>query len=209
MMKKLLHIIATPRAEASATLKISGEFLTCCADERRDWKIETLNLFDKKLPALTVQHIEGKFHLLGGEDLPDELKEAWRELIVYIEQFSFTDEYLISCPMWNFSIPYVLKHYLDIIVQPKYLFRYTPNGPEGLMKNKKMVIITSRGGDYSGEPARSYDHQIPYLKAIFNFVGITDIRFINAQPMDAMGPDIRRAKIETASSEAKTIALRF
>ncbi|MBU4376945.1 MAG: NAD(P)H-dependent oxidoreductase, partial [Candidatus Omnitrophica bacterium] len=108
---------------------------------------------------------------------------------------------------WNFSIPYPLKHYIDIIVQPRYLFRYTDKGVEGLVKNKKMLIITSKGGDYStGSPMRPYDFEETYLHWIFSFVGMTDISFINAQPMDAFGPDVAEKKIEEAKVLAKKSA---
>ena len=110
--------------------------------------------------------------------------------------------------MWNFSIPYKLKHYIDIIIQPKYLFRYTEKGPEGLVKGKKMVVVSSRGGDYSAGGMRQYDMQEPYLRAIFGFVGITDITFINAQPMD-MGPDLQKRKIGEAQATARKIEENF
>ena len=208
-MKKLLHIIATPRDEESRTLQVSRAFLECFEDKHSDWEVETLNLFNEKLPELTVKRLDGKYHLLEGKDLTDELKEAWSELVSYIEQFLSADGYLISCPMWNFGIPYILKQYIDIIVQPKYLFRYTQNGPEGLIKNKKMLIITSRGGDYSSEQTKPYDLQEPYLRTVFNFVGITEIQFINTQPMDAMGSDVQKTKIETAKIEAQKRASQF
>ncbi|HAZ09910.1 MAG TPA: ACP phosphodiesterase, partial [Candidatus Omnitrophica bacterium] len=109
-------------------------------------------------------------------------------------------------PMWNFSIPYYLKHYIDVILQPKYLFRYTEKGAEGLVKNKRMVVITSRGGDYSPEsPGHAYDYQEPYIRAVFGLTGITDITFINAQPMGALGPDTQKEKIK----EAQEIARKF
>ena len=112
--------------------------------------------------------------------------------------------------MGNLSIPYKLKHYIDIIIQPKYLFKYTPSGVEGLAKNKKMAVITSRGGDYSkGTPSQNYDLQEPYIRAIFGFVGITDITFVNAQPMDALGPDVQQDKIESAQAEAMKAAQNF
>ncbi|HLD82724.1 MAG TPA: NAD(P)H-dependent oxidoreductase, partial [Candidatus Omnitrophota bacterium] len=120
------------------------------------------------------------------------------------------DTYLITTPMWNFSTPYPLKQYIDLIVQPKYLFRYTDKGVEGLAKNKRMVVISSRGGDYSPQsPFHTYDFQEPYLRAIFGFVGITDIAFINAQPMDASGQEVQNKKIEEAKMLARNIAESF
>ena len=108
--------------------------------------------------------------------------------------------------MWNFNIPYRLKQYIDIILQPNYLFKYTASGPEGLVKNKKMFVITSRGGDYSTDSFRKYDLQEPYIRTVFSFAGITDITFINTQPMDAMGLEIRNQKIEEAKILAKNTA---
>ena len=107
--------------------------------------------------------------------------------------------------MWNFSIPYTLKKYIDIIIQPKYLFRYTQTGVEGLVNGRKMAVIASRGGEYISQEARKIDFQEPYLRAIFGFVGITDMTFIVAQPM-GMGLEIQEQKIEEAQKLAKKIA---
>jgi FMN-dependent NADH-azoreductase len=209
-MKKILHIIATPRGDESRTLKVSGSFLESLKNKYPSCAIDALDLFKDKLPPLTLKMVSGKYVLLSGKDLSGELKEAWTDIERAITRFLSADAYLISAPMWNFGIPYVLKHYIDIILQPKYLFRYTDKGPEGLAKNKKMAVITSRGGDYSAaSPFHSYDYQEPYLRAIFNLAGITDISFINAQPMDAMGPDVAQEKIKQARQLAAETAKNF
>ena len=209
-MKKLLHIIATPRAEESRTLKVSEAFLDGLRKSYGDCKIDTLDITREKLPPLTVNAVNGKYVLLGGGDLTGDLKLAWNEIIKQIERFLSADGYLLSVRMWNFSIPYYLKHYIDVIVQPKYLFRYTEKGPEGLVKDKKMVIITSRGGDYSPEsPFHIYDNQEPYLRTVFGFIGITDITFINTQPMDALGLEVQKQKIESAKETAMKIGKSF
>jgi FMN-dependent NADH-azoreductase len=205
-MNKLLHIIATPRGQESRTLKVSNEFLQVFARKHPDCQIEELNLYKQELPALTAKNLEGKYVLLGGGDLTGKLRNAWNEIEYHISHFLSADGYLISTPMWNFGIPYVLKHYIDVIVQPKHLFRYTPSGPEGLAKNKKMAVITSRGGDYSaGSPFRAFDHQEPYLRTVFGFVGITDMQFVHAQPMDAGGADIQRLKLDEAKANARRL----
>ena len=83
-------------------------------------------------------------------------------------------------------------------------------GRKGLVKNKKMVIITSRGGDYSPEsPFHIYDNQEPYLRTVFGFVGITDITFINTQPMDALGLEVQKQKIESTKVTAMKIGKTF
>ncbi len=209
-MKKILHIIAAPRGEESRTLKISNAFLDSFKKKHPDYIIEELDLFKEKLPELTVKRVNGKYILLGGKDLSGEFQKAWKDIVKHITRFLSADRFLISTPMWNFSIPYVLKQYIDIIIQPKYLFQYTGQGVEGLVKDRRMVIVTSRGGDYSPEgPAHSYDFQEPYLRAIFGFVGLTDIAFINAQPMDASGPQVQEEKVKQAQALAKKLAEAF
>lgn len=209
-MKKMLHIIATPRNEESRTLKVSGAFLDAFKKRNRDFVVEELNLFKEKLPELTVKRVDGKYILLGGKDLPPEYEKAWKEIIYHIERFLSADRYLISTPMWNFGIPYVLKHYIDVIAQPRYLFRYTDKGAEGLAKARKMVVVSSRGGDYSAtSPSHSYDMLEPYLRTIFGLCGITDITFINAQPMDALGPKVCEEKVKEAQGLARKAAESF
>lgn len=209
-MKKLLHIVAAPRGKDSRTLRVTEAFLGRFREECPNCEIDELDLFREALPPLTLEVIGGKYVLLGGAELSGGLKDAWKEVERQIERFVDADGYLISTPMWNFSIPFVLKHYIDVIVQPKYLFRYTEKGPEGLVKGKRMVVITSRGGDYGPDsPFRAYDHQEPYLRTIFGFVGVTDITFVNAQPMDALGPEVEREKLEVAKETARGIAASF
>ena len=140
---------------------------------------------------------------MTGQQLDDYHKSSWEQIEANIDIFLDTDIYLITVPMWNFGIPYALKYYIDAIVQPGYLFRYNEHGiPEGLVIGKKMICVTSRGGDYSpATPMHSLDFVEPYLRLIFNFVGITDIHFINAQPMD-ISHATRRTALLNAIEEA-------
>lgn len=201
---KLLHIIVSPREE-SRTLQVSKAFLEVFKKKHPNVAIDELNLCTENLPALNVKRVDGKYVLMQGKDLTGELKKSWEEILAHINRFLSADLYLISTPMWNFSIPYPLKHYIDIIVQPKYLFRYTKTGSEGLAKNKKMVVVTSRGGDYRSSEMESFDLEAPYLRKIFGFVGIENISFVVAQPMD-MGKDLEKKEIDQAKKEATKLA---
>lgn len=208
-MQKMLHIIATPRELESRTLQVSEAFLEVFQQKHPDWVVDELNLVKEELPALSIKQVDGKYLLMTGKDLYGEFKEKWVEILGHIERFLSADLYLISTPMWNFSIPYMLKHYIDIIVQPKYLFHYTESGgTEGLAKNKKMVVISSRGGNYSSKEMREFDFQEPYLRTIFGFVGITEIQFLAAQPMD-MGKELQQQKLRETIEAAKQLAQRY
>jgi FMN-dependent NADH-azoreductase len=208
-MKRLLHIIATPREEESRTLQVSESFLESFKAKHPEWVIDELNLPKEDLPQLGVKSVSGKYVLLQGKEIFGQLKDAWREIVQHIDRFKTADLMLISSPMWNFSIPYMLKHYIDLILQPRYLFRYREDGSvEGLVKDKKMVVITSRGGAYNTNATKAMDFQEPYLRLVFNFVGINDITFINAEPMD-MGKETQQKKLDDAKKLAKQLALRL
>lgn len=205
-MKKILHIIASPREDESRTLQISEAFLEVFLENHPDYILDELNLSKEDLPQLGTKSVSGKYMLLEGKDLFGRLKESWAEILQYIEGFLSAELYIISTPMWNFSIPYLLKQYIDLIVQPKYLFRYTESGKvEGLVKNKKMIVIVSRGGQYQTGEAKGFDFQEPYLRAIFGFVGISDITFIIAEGMDSGNPEDRKQRLQDAIASAKKL----
>ncbi|HOE64096.1 MAG TPA: NAD(P)H-dependent oxidoreductase [Candidatus Sumerlaeota bacterium] len=209
-MKKLLHICAAMRGEKSRTLIVASAFLEKFNETHPDWTVETLDVFAEPLPEITRDVTDGKYLLMADGEISDILKPSWLEIKQHINRFLSADAYLISTPMWNFSIPYRLKHYIDVIAQPQYLFRYTAQGVDGLAKGRKMVVITSRGGDYTPEsPICALDYQEPYLRTIFGFVGVTDITFINAQPMDARGREIMKEQLDAAQNRAREIAIKF
>jgi FMN-dependent NADH-azoreductase len=203
---KLLHIIATPRQDRSNTLRVSNAFLESLQAKYTDLNVDIINLFNQNLPAVAGDNIESKYTLMVGQPIDKRHRESWEQIETLIQHFLAADIYLISTPMWNFSIPYTLKYYIDAIIQPGYLYKYNEQGqPVPLTLGKKMVCITSRGGDYSEQsPFHAYDFQEPYIRAIFGFVGITDIHFINTQPMD-ITREMREAAITSALEEARSL----
>lgn len=206
---KLLNITASPRGEKSRTLIVSMDFLNTLKAKYPNLVIENLDLYHCNLPDVLGKAMDAKYAIISGGVPDEDSQTSWNEISTYSKEFLKADIYLISTPMWNFSIPYKLKHYIDIIMQPGILFKYTANGVEGLAKNKKMFCITTRGNDYTAGGAMfPFDFQEPYLRAIFGLAGITDISFINAQPLDFTS-EITNAKIEKAREEAKLMASNF
>ncbi|KKB05254.1 FMN-dependent NADH-azoreductase [Pantoea anthophila] len=112
-----------------------------------------------------------------------------------IEELQAHDEVVIAAPMYNFSIPTQLKNYFDLIARAGVTFRYTEAGPEGLVKGKKAVVITSRGGIHKDTPT---DLLTPYVKLFLGFIGITDVEFVFAEGI-AYGPEVA----SKATAEAK------
>lgn len=204
MSTRLLHIVATPRGLASNTGRISSALLEELDARYEDLAVTTLDLFSADLPAVAGVNIKSKYALMTGQPLDEAARSSWRDIEKTIEGFLDADIYLITVPMWNFSIPYALKYYIDAIVQPGYLFRYDELGQaHGLVLDRKLICVTSRGADYTEPPLAALDFVETYLRTIFGFVGITDVKFFNVQPMD-ISQDARKAALRKALSEVRS-----
>lgn len=107
------------------------------------------------------------------------------------------DVLVLSVPMYNFGIPSNLKAWLDNVTRAGTTFRYTAQGPEGLLKGKQAYVLTARGGQYQGTPN---DTQTPYLKTILGFIGITDVRFVHAEKLN-MTPELQPQILADAKAE--------
>lgn len=118
-----------------------------------------------------------------------------------IAQLQSADAIVLGVPMYNFGVPVQLKTWIDAIARAGVTFRYTENGPEGLVKGKKVYVALARGGVYRDTPA---DSQVPYLKGVLGFLGMTDVEFIYAEGL-AMGPET--ADKAFADAEAAIAAL--
>ncbi|GAA1465190.1 FMN-dependent NADH-azoreductase [Microbacterium thalassium] len=204
---KLLHICASPRLEGSNTLKVSSAVIDGLAERVPDLEVETIDLFQGDLPAMAGDNIEAKYTLMMNQPIDRAHTESWKQIEHEIERFRSADAYVVTAPIWNFGIPYTLKYYIDCIVQPGYMFRYNEQGyPVPLVHGKKMVVSLSSGGDYSdASPMHALNFNEPYLRAIFGFIGITDVTFVNAFAMD-VGPDIRSASLDGALADARRVA---
>lgn len=205
-MNRLLHIIASPRGLHSRTLALSASFLEEMSRKHPRLVVDELDLYSETLPDLYSETVEGKYILMGGKSIPAELKSLWKEIEVHINRFMAANIILISVPMWNFGMPYRLKHYLDVILQPRHLFYYSDKGLVGLAKGKTVFVISTRGGDYSEKsPTRSYDHLEPHLRVILGFIGVEEPVFYNAQPMDAGGEEKCRELLATGIEQVKKL----
>jgi FMN-dependent NADH-azoreductase len=114
-----------------------------------------------------------------------------------ISQVQAADVVVLGVPMYNFGVPVQLKNWIDAISRSGVTFRYTAQGPEGLLKGKKVYVALTRGGKYRNTPA---DTQVPYLQTVFTFLGLSDVRFVYAEGL-AMGPDAEQSAITSAHAQ--------
>ena len=118
-----------------------------------------------------------------------------------IDELQAHDVVVIAAPMYNFNIPTQLKNYFDLVARAGVTFRYTEAGPEGLVKGKRAVILSSRGGIHKDTPT---DLLTPYVKLFLGFIGITDVNFVFAEGI-AYGPEVATKATEEAKTAIKQI----
>ena len=118
-----------------------------------------------------------------------------------IAELQAADVVVLGVPMYNFGVPAALKNWIDAIARAKVTFQYTANGPEGLLKGKKVYVVLTRGGQYRNTPA---DTQVPYLRTVFAFLGMTDIEFIYAERL-ALGADAEQQSLASAREQIDAV----
>jgi FMN-dependent NADH-azoreductase len=211
-MGKLLYIQASPRVGRSHSIAVADAFVESYRENNLDDKIVTLDIFKADLVPFDGLTVQAKYTILHGQKHSQEELDAWKGVEAIIEEFKSADKYVMAVPMWNFGIPYRLKHYIDIIVQPGYTFSYTPEeGYRGLVTGKPIFIAYARGGEYPpGSDYEAFDLQKKYLELIVGFyMGFTDIRSIAVEPTLMGGPEVAKAKREAAIEQAKQMAKDF
>ena len=183
-MPKLLYIESSPRKNRSASIEVAQSFISTFLESDTDNTLETLDLWQLNLPEFDGDRINAKYRVMHGEEPTAEEVAAWKAITQFADQFKDADHYLFSTPMWNFSIPYKLKHYIDIISQPGLTWSFTPeDGYTGLVTGKSVTLILARGGEYSSsEEAGAMDFQRGYLEMILGFIGFKDINTVLVEP---------------------------
>jgi FMN-dependent NADH-azoreductase len=178
---KLLHIDSSPLAGASVSRELTRRIVAQWRAAHPGTVVEHLDL---ALDAPT--HLNGDslgFRLgLAHDSLTEVQKRENAISEKLVSQFLAADVIVVGAPMYNFSVPSQLKAWIDRVAQAGRTFTYTEKGPQGLAGGKTVIVASTRGGVYSTNPALSFlDHQEAYLKAVFGFFGITDVRFVRAE----------------------------
>jgi len=206
-MAQVLHIQASPRGKVSYSIRAALALLDAYAEAHPGDTVETLDLAVTTLPEFRGDAAGAKMTLLGGGEPSGDEARAWRDVRQAIERLKRADKLVVSAPMWNFGLPYALKHYVDLVVQPRETFRYTEAGKVGgLMKGRPCVLVLARGGRYApGTPGEAMDFQLPYLKAVLGFMGFGPLEVVLVEPTAAEGPDAAQSALTSALVEARRI----
>jgi FMN-dependent NADH-azoreductase len=184
-MKKILHIISSPRGVASMSIKLGNAIVNKLETAFPGSTIKVTDLLEKNFPHLEEAHITSFFTHEEGRT-PENL-EAIKHSDESIQEIKDADVIVIGAPLYNFSIHSVLKAWVDHITRAGITFKYDENGPQGLIKNKKVYLAISSGGIYSEGPMKAMDFVEPYMRTILGFLGMTDITVIRVEGLSIPG----------------------
>jgi FMN-dependent NADH-azoreductase len=205
LVGKLLYIESSPRKARSKSIEVSQAFLQAYREAHPADEVVTLDLWAQPLPEFDGDTIDAKYQVLHGQEPNTEQAAAWQAVVDVCDEFKSADKYLISVPMWNFGVPYKLKHYIDVIAQPGQTFSFDPaTGYSGLVTGRPAVVIYARGGAYGGD-ASGMDHQKPYVEQILAFFGFTEVHPLVIEPTLA-APEAVASTMQAAIDSARSLA---
>ena len=211
-MANVLFVKAHPGSSShSVSLGMADKFLETYKTSNPSDTITTLDLYAEEIPLIDndVLSAWGKFQSGQAATVTAEEGRKVARLNVLSDQFVAADKVIFAAPMWNFGYPSMMKVYMDgaMVVAGK-TFSYTPQGPVGLLKGKKAVILEASGGVYTGTPMEAYTHASNHLKGILGFVGISDVTVVKAEGM-SQTPDKRDEIIASANVNVASAATSF
>jgi FMN-dependent NADH-azoreductase len=197
---KLLHIDSSPLADNSVSRRLTRAAVAQWHAQHPATQVDHLDLAADAPAHLTIDSLG--FRLGPNADgLSDVQKRENAISERLVSQFQAADVIVLGAPMYNFSVPSQLKAWIDRIAQAGRTFTYTATGPKGLAGGKTVIVVSTRGGVYSGG-GEAMDHQESYLKTVFGFLGITDIRFVRAEGV-AMGDEAKAKALAAADRDIK------
>ncbi|MBW2962333.1 FMN-dependent NADH-azoreductase [Mesonia aestuariivivens] len=198
-MKNILHVLASPLGENSFSIKLGNEIVEKLTSKYPEAKVEEYNLIQKEF-----QHLDGEILGAFASATPEELNERQKKALALsqeaIQKIEEADILVVGAPLYNFGIHSLQKNWLDYVCRAGVTFRYTEDGPEGLMKGKKAYIAMSSGGVYSEGAMKEVDFVAPYLNTVFNFIGIEDVTTYRVEGVAI--PELKETALEKAVEAA-------
>jgi len=211
-MAKVLYITAHPHDDAlSYSMAVGKAFIDRYEEVHPQDDVVHVDLYKEHIPQIDVDVFSGWGKLRSGQafdELSEDEKAKVGRLSELCDQFIGADKYVFVTPMWNFSFPAVMKAYLDSIAVAGKTFKYTEQGPVGLLTDKKALHIQARGGIYSEGPAAAMEMGHRYLSIIMSFFGVPSFEGLFIEGHNAM-PDKAEEIKEKAIERAKDLAVIF
>jgi len=191
----ILQVNSSARREGSQSTRLANHLVQRLRDANPEATVTVRDLTADPHPVLDETALTALFTPAAQHTLEQAARVALDDAL--IAQIKAADVVVLGVPMYNFGVSTQLKNWIDAISRAGVTFRYSEKGPEGLLTGKKVYVALTRGGRYRNTPA---DSQVPYLKTVLGFLGMTDVHFVYAEGL-SMGPDAERAALASAYEE--------
>ena len=203
-MSKLLHIDSSILSGNSVSRQLTAQIVASWRAGHPATEVSYLDLSVDKPSHLSAESLGFR---MPAEAAPTEVQKRENAISeALVTQFLGADVIVVGAPMYNFTIPTQLKAWIDRVAQVGRTFGYTDKGPVGLAGGKTVIVASTRGGMYATSDAgNAMEHQESYLKTVFGFFGITDVRFVRAEGL-AMGETAKVAALAAATADIATQA---
>jgi FMN-dependent NADH-azoreductase len=196
----LLDIQSSPRGDSSDSITLTKSFIEACTSNDTSIVVDTLNVWHEQLPEFDYEAIGAKYKAVKNETMTEAESYVWERIQSLIRRFQSADRIVVGTPMWNFGLPYKLKHLIDLVAQRNYLFAYDGKQYCPLLKVEKAVVVYTRGSRFLEgtliQPSR-FDHQTTYLDFWLQLVGVRVLRSVivdNAWNRDRQESELSLAK---------------
>lgn len=208
-MQSLLCISASPHRQLSRSGAVATRFVQTYVQARAAVQVRDLDVWTTDLPDFDGEMIAAKFAVLRGTSATPAQQALWNRAVAVSRAFNQADLYVLSVPMWNFGVPYRLKHFMDIVTLPGQNWRWSrQEGYVPLLPGKRAVVVYSSAGDYPVARIDPRDHQKPLVREWLRFLGIDDVRELNVAPTLADPADVERS-LQRALDDAQALAHRL
>jgi FMN-dependent NADH-azoreductase len=192
---KILQVNSSARTEGSQSTRLAGILCGRLVAQNPGAVLAVRDLARNPQPILDEQALQALFTPAGTRTALQAGRVALDDAL--IAEIQSADVVVLGVPMYNFGVPAQLKNWIDAISRVKITFQYTEKGAEGLLKSKKVYVLLTRGGVYRDTPA---DSQVPYLKTVLTFLGMSDVEFVYAEGL-AMGPEVEQSALASAHEQ--------
>ncbi|WFD09367.1 FMN-dependent NADH-azoreductase [Tepidibacter hydrothermalis] len=181
-MSKILYITANPKSEENSfSLSAGSEFINLYKEQNPNDEIVEIDVYNSDIPLIDKDVLSGWNKIQSGSEftsLSDEEQRKVSRINELTDEFINADKYIFVTPLWNFSLPPMMKAYIDTICIAGKTFKYTENGSVGLLNNKKALHIQAMGGMYEQAVSNNIEFGNTYMKAIIPFLGVEDVSSI-------------------------------
>ena len=176
---RLLNIESSPRRSRSASIAVTSAFLEAYRQACPGVVVDTLNVWEEKLPDFDQEAIGAKYKGINKEPMDPAEAAVWNKIQELAARFQQADRIVLGVPMWNFAYPYKLKQLIDLACQRNMLFTYDGNEYGPLLKTPRVFVVYARGGTYAEDsptPASKFDHQKGYIDFWLKFIGVKEVQ---------------------------------